>query len=295
MNTKLRIYAGRALNLFFFALFVYLLCFPVNATEPTLAALSFCANRVVPSLFIYSVLAAVVFSSDFIQRLCSGGSLGGVVTVLAGLVCGFPVGAQNCVRLYQNGVISRKKGEYLYCVCGSPSLSFILAFAGSNVLGSFYFGIRLMMFQLASFGVNAVVMRFLICPDKEEKAYDLPKTFKSISFTSAVGDSALLCVRICGFVAFFFTLGSVISGFLPDGSLMGVAVRGLLEFSGGVMLAGEYSAKTAFPLCGLFIGFGSVSAAAQTVSVVKNVFPLKHFLLSRVINASVVTVLCLLT
>lgn len=296
MNTRFRAFVSRGVNALFILLFIYFLIFPDTAKAYSRSALSFCATSIIPSLFIYLVLSQRIVAISAVSKLCASNTWGSVFIVLLGFLCGFPAGARNSVYLYQKGIISRKKGEYLCCINGSASLSFILAFAGAQIMGSVASGLKLLIFQTVATAVTALVLYpFLLKGDDFHPAESAKKYVRSTDLTDAISDSSYLLVRICGFVCTFFILGSAFSQLFPQGSIWGVILRGMLEFSGGIYCASEYCEETREVLCSLFLGFGSVSAIMQTASVVKGVFSLKPFVLSRLMIASLMTVFALLT
>lgn len=296
MNTKLRRFFGISVNLLLTAIFIYLLVYPQAAVSSSKNAVTFCIGSIIPSLYIYLVLSQRIVAITAVSKLCAHKRLGTVFTVALGFLCGFPSGARNCVYLYNSGVISREKGEYMCCLCGSPSVSFILAFAGSQVMGSTAAGVKLLAFQVISTAVTALIIRpFMLKKDTYVPPAGTKKYIRKTDLTDAISDSAYLLVRICGFVCAFFVLGSIAESVLPAGSIWGVIFRGLLEFSGGVYCASEYGVYTREVLCSLFLGFGSLSAVMQTASVIKGVFSLKPFIISRFLIATLMTLFALLT
>lgn len=296
MNIKARRAAGITVNGMFIAVFVYLLIFPEAATDATAQAVSFCAGSIIPSLYVYLVLSKRIVAIGAVSRLCAHPIFGSFFTVLLGFLCGYPAGARNCVYLYENGFISKKRGEYLCCLCSGASVSFILAFAGASVMGSVACGAKLLLFQTLATAVTAVILYpFLLKGDKFTPASNIKKYTRSVGLTDAITDSALLCVRICGFIACFFVLGSLAAGFFEEGSIWAVTVRGIFEFSGGIARSTVFDTDTRETLCSLFLGFGSFSAILQCVSVMKGVFSVKPFIVSRFIIASLMTVFALLT
>lgn len=296
MNIKVRRAAGGMVNTVFIAVFVYLLVFPEEATEATAQAVSFCAGSIIPSLYIYLVLSKRIVAISAVSRLCAHPLLGSIFTVALGFLCGYPAGARNCVYLYENGYISRRRGEYLCCLCSGASVSFILAFAGASVMGSVIHGVKLLLFQISATAVTAVILYpFLLKGDTFTPPSAAKNHTRNIGFTDAITDSAFLLVRICGFIACFFVLGSLLAGFFEEGSIWAVTVRGIFEFSGGIARSSVFDIDTREVLCSLFLGFGSFSAILQCASVMKGVFSVKPFIVSRFIIASLMTVFALLT
>ena len=82
-----------------------------------------CIRTLIPSLFPFFVLSAMLTSS------LSGGSL-----LLAGVLGGYPVGAGNVARAYRNGQVSRSEAQRLVVLCNCAGPSFLFGVLGP-VLG----------------------------------------------------------------------------------------------------------------------------------------------------------------
>ncbi|MBO5402975.1 MAG: hypothetical protein J6A85_07390 [Clostridia bacterium] len=295
MNIKPRRVAGVTVNIVFIGVFVYLLIFPEKATDATAQALFFCAESIIPSLFIYLVLSKRIVAIRAVSELCTRPVLGSIFTVALGLVCGFPAGARNCVYLHEEGYISKKRAEYLCCLCSGASVSFILAFAGVSVMGSVMHGIKILLIQCAATIVTAAVLYPFLLKGEKKISAKTKKRIRNTDITDAIADSAFLCVRICGFIACFFVLGSLCAGFFKEGSIWAVTVRGIFEFSGGIARTSVFDIDTREVLCCLFLGFGSFSAILQTASVMKNTLSVKPFIISRLIMGALMAVFALVT
>ena len=296
MNKAARRVWIKAVNLAFIGVFAFLLVYSGFVSAATARAVAFCLKNVIPSLFIYLVFSRRITAITGVTKLCAHPLWGSVFTVLMGFLCGYPAGARNCVSLYESGVISKKRGEYLCCLCSGASVAFVLAFAGASVMGSVKYGFKLLGFQFAATLVTAVLFYPFLLKNDEKIMQSVTNVYiRKVDFSAAVSESAFLMVRICGFIVCFFVLGAIVSAVFPEQSLQSVLVKGLFEFSSGIAESAVYNIHTRELLCSLFLGFGSLSAIFQTVSVVKDVFSVKPFIISRLVIASLMTVFALLT
>lgn len=296
MNIKKLRTVGVVCNFALCGIFVYMVIYPQKATAPTAEAVLFCAKSIIPALFVYMVLSRRIMAITAVKRLCAHPLWGGIVTVVMGIACGFPSGAKNCVYLYEQGVITRARGEYLCCVSTLPSVSFILGFAGITALGSIEDGIRLLGVVVSANLITAAFFYILFCrkeKHKTEKNIKIPP--RSEGITEAVGECAYLIVKICGFIICFSVLGVLISEPFGRKSLLGVIIRGLFEFSGGIAASGVFDHDTQKALLALFLGFGSLSAIFQVASIIKGVFSLKRFFIYRVAVGLTACLLAMLT
>ncbi len=285
-----RIFSGLAKGGSLF-LFIYLVVFPQSATEPTRAALRFCALTLVPALFIYLVLSRLIMASPIINRLNSVLGLE-AITLLLGTLCGCPVGAKTAVSLYDNGRISKKQGEYLCSFSNNASLSFVIGFVGTEILGDLRKGILLLIFQLVASAVTAAVMRYAIFGKGGFGRVSANITVKT-SLWQAVSDSTSTVVRLCGCVVFFMVAGGVFSGLLALSPVGDAILKSTLEFSSGCAAAGN-TGRLAFIICAFALGQTGGSVALQVKSVVGSRFSLRPYIAGKLISCGVMTSLAII-
>ncbi len=278
----------RSTELGFFIFFIYLLVFPDSATEPTRNALVFCAQTLVPSLFIYMVLSKIIMCQPLTAKIMKIFSPWAVALVM-GILCGAPIGAKNAVSLYDSGKISKKYGEYLCSFTNNPSLSFVIGFAGKELLGDSRLGIKLLIFEITSCLITAFVMKLLIFGKEKLPKPDFENN-KKIGIWEAVSESALTMVNLCACVVFFMILGNTVSKALNLSPLAEGILKSALEFSSGCAAAAK-TGKFAFPLIAFALGQTGASVALQVKSVIGNRFSVVPFAIGKLVTASVMTFL----
>ena len=271
MNIKGRKMWIRTVNLAFTLFFAFLLAFPRSVGAATAQAVTFCIGNIIPALYIYLVFSRRITAITAVTKLCAHPFWGSMFTVALGFLCGCPAGAKNCVFLYESGVISKKRGEYLCCLCSGASIPFILSFAGAYVMGDIKYGLKLLGLLFVSVAVIALAFRpFLLKSEKKPKNTSV-NYIRKTDLVCAVSESAFLLVSVCGFIICFYVLGVMVSGIFSEGSIYSLLVQGLFEFSGGIAQSAAYPLPTREVLCGLFLGFGSLSGIFQTVSVINKI------------------------
>ena len=295
MNIKGRKMWIRTVNLAFTLFFAFLLAFPRSVGAATAQAVTFCITSIIPALYIYLVFSRRITAVTAVTKLCAHSFWGSVFTVALGFLCGCPAGAKNCVFLYESGVISKKRGEYLCCLCSGASIPFILSFAGAYVMGDIKYGIKLLLFLVLSVVFIALVFRPFLLRNEEKPKNTAVNYMRKTDFVASVSESAFLLVSVCGFIICFYVLGVMVSGIFPDGSIYSLVLRGLFEFSGGIAQSVSFPLPTREVLCGLFLGFGSLSGIFQTVSVINKRFSPKPFVISRILMGALMALLTLLT
>lgn len=295
MNIKTRTLRVKGINTALICFFAFLLAFPKSVGTATAQAVSFCLTNIIPALYIYLVFSRRITAITAVTKLCAHSFWGNVFTVALGLLCGCPAGAKNCVFLYESGVISKKRSEYLCCLCPSASLPFILSFAGVQVMGNIRYGLKLTGLLVASVVLVALVFRPFMLKNEEKNNTCSLNYIRKTDFVASVSESAFLLVSVCGFIICFYVLGVMASGIFPGGSIYSLVLRGLFEFSGGIAQSVSFSTPTREVLCGLFLGFGSLSGIFQTVSVINKSLSPKPFVLSRILMGALMALLTLLT
>ncbi len=288
---KIRKFISLFADIFSLFLFIYLLVFPDYATENTVSALYFCFQTLIPSLFIYMVLAKIIVSLPIMDKITS--KIGfPLVCLILGTVSGSPIGAKIASDLYDSGRISKKEGEFLYSFTNNASLSFVMGFIGLKIIKDIVFGIKLAFFQFIASCFTAVFMKYLIF-GKEKFPKVLPQKTKKTNLKDAISDSALTMLNLCACVVFFIVAGNVLTEFLNLNPFGSAVLKSLLEFSSGCASVSktDFFAK---PIVAFAIGQTGLSVALQVKSVIGNRFAFRYYFMGKSISCLVVTVLTII-
>ncbi len=251
--------AGRMLfdftALFFF---VYLLIRPSEAGKAVESGVSFCVRVIIPSLFIFFVLSRL-----FMGRVLSiAGKNLPAALIIGGILCGFPVGAKMVRQLHSRGLVTKRQAELLVSCSDNASASFIISFAGANVLGSVKAGALL----CAGKAVVTFIWYFFasrIFLSKEERHFVPLRGIEPVSLADAVKDSARIMADICACIVLFMCVGEVVKSFLPENELIRSAVRGFFEFSGGIELCRLMKPGIGYILTAMMLGWSGVCVHMQ--------------------------------
>lgn len=249
-------------------LFIVCLTKSSFVAEYTYDYLILCGKRVVPGLFVFSVLGTLVASGDSFGHLCKllpryGTELG---LLILGLCGGFPLGASVATELYGQGQITKRQGEYLCTFTNTPSLAFIIGYTG-GVLNSPRAGIMLAVFTFVAAVVTAVIFRPML--NKEERIIAIGSADRGQkSFTAALSDGCKSMISICGSIMFF----GGISWLLP------LRLRGFLELSTGI--ANCTNATEAACL----LGFSGISVMCQVGAVSRGRLNIAPFIAAKTLQ-----------
>ncbi len=254
--------------------FVYCLLNSGRVAESCGIYLKLCGEKLIPALFVFSVLSSVICGSKAFYRLCAFFPFWGVETALLilGVLGGFPLGASVAEKLYAEGQVNKKQAEYLCAFTNNPSLSFTVSYVGA-VLGSKKTGAVLAILTVLSAVVSAVLLRYVFLPKEDRHIAPSLGLVKSKGLAEAVRDGCFNMLIICGCVVFFGSIGVL----LPE------KLRGILELSGGIANC-KTETQAAF-----LLGFSSFSVMCQVSAVCGGKLSVLPFLLSKLIQSAFMT------
>ena len=271
-----------------------LLFYSAAVAEGVRTGLENCATLLIPSLFPFMILAALVGSTTAGQKLSD--AVGLVLTPLTGLprslgavffmsvLGGFPVGARMLAQMLEQKEIDADTASRALCCAVNAGPSFLITAVGVGLLGSQTAGGVLLCAQLLS-ALCLAAMQFL-GKSKNSMAVSRPvsRAFGSDAFVFSVRSAATGMLGVCAFVVAFSALSSLLeaSGVLPAacmllGSLFpqlgegffAALLSGMLEVTAGCVKAAALYRREGFVLCAFLVSFSSFSILAQ----VKACFP----------------------
>ena len=269
----------------FFAFFIYLLAFPRPALESARHGLLLWYHSVVPVLFPFMLLGNFALRTGLIYpltalfyrplQLCFGCSQAGCFAVLAGFLCGFPVGAKITSDLAAQNLISADEETFLLGFCNNLSPAFLLSYLAAAQLdapklGPVFLGTVLGASFLYGF-LRSFSFRRKISMQKERESAPL-------SFSFALLDPCIMnaienTVRLGGYLVSFSILDGCIFHLLAAAfssfHLVGLLIRAAIEVTNGLHLLAISSLPwpAKFVFLSACASFGGFSALAQTIGI----------------------------
>ena len=272
---------------------------PGQAMEGARTGLELCFNVIIPSLFPFFVLSALVVELGLASYL--GRALEPVMrplfrvngacasAVALGFVGGYPVGARTALSLYQKGLCTKPEAERLLAFCNNSGPAFILGVVGAGVFGDSRVGLLLYLVHALASLLVGLLFRFHgggAAGKSARRGAEPPIAAVRLSaaFTGSVSRSFQSTLSICAFVTFFsvaiqllthfgvFTalatgLGAV---FAPLGLTAEWAARlltGLIEISSGVWsLSGTGALAGRASMAAFMLGWAGLSVHCQVLS-----------------------------
>lgn len=269
--TKRRIFLRSATILFCVFMLLCAVVFPAEAAESIMSSLSLAVRRVVPSLFVFSALAALFARIGLFTRAGRLGRLFGLspactAVALCGLLCGFPTSAVCAHALWESGEADAGEMRAVLPFCSNAGMAFVVGAVGNGMLGSRRAGYMLFLMQT----ILSIVFILLFCRSKSAAAM-LPARAKKESLSHALVASVSAAggamLAVCAFIAFFGAAADMICLVFPSVPPFLRAVicsffeisRGCAEFSG----AAELSPLLRYVGVAFALGFSGVSVACQ--------------------------------
>ena len=230
-----------------------------------------CLYTVIPSLFPFIFLSVLLTESllgqrivplRFLCKLC-GIPEGAESLLAAGLLGGYPVGAQCIFQAYKLGHLPKRDAQRMLGFCNNAGPAFIF-----GMIGSMFPSIK---YAWALWGIHILssILVGILLPLKSISSL-IPLSTHKLSFSSTLTKTIYVTANICGWVIIFRIIISFCSRWflwiLPP--TLQTAFIGFLELANGCCnLTNIDSVHTRFILCSGFLGLGGVCVAMQTVSV----------------------------
>ncbi len=244
-------------------------------TKTALAAsaqgIQLCLQTLIPSLFPFflfsNLLTAALSGHRFrpVERLL-GMPQGSGGLFLIGLLGGYPVGAQSIAQAHATGSLGERDARRLLAFCSNAGPAFLFG------VGARVFRDARLCWLIWGIHIFSSVITALLTPGGSEDPVSIRASSPS-SFPQALKKSVETMGLVCGWVLIF----RVMLGFLERWVLWlfppGIAIilSGILELSNGCCrLPNITGIGLKLTLFSVFLGFGGLCVAMQTMSVAEN-------------------------
>lgn len=285
-------------------LFFYLLSFPSQALLSSRSGLALWFQVLLPTLLPFLILSNVLVQANLIPRLTGwispvsrrllGISSSGTYALLAGFLCGYPVGAKILAQLKAAGQIPEPEARYLLSFCNNVSPAFLITFLATEQLkrpdlavptlflvygGPILYGILKnpsFRREMRREGAGLFVVK---------KAPTVQIHFGLID--ACIMDAVITITKLGAYIILFSILAGMIQALpmLPEGA-KSVCI-GVTEITNGIShIAQKYPLRISFPLLISLTTFGGLSSLAQTESVTNQAhFSMRSYLSAKILSA----------
>ena len=268
-------------GIFVTALFAAMLIFPQAVFSGAEEGLLLWFQIIFPTLFPFLVVTSLLLSSgglNLITRLFGGlfrrifrVTQNGAFAVLAGFLCGYPMGAKVTADLLRAEKISDREARYLLSFCNNTSPVFIINFIVWKTFGDE----RLMLPTLLILIGSPVLMSFIFRRIYLKGRHPFPEPSaalkeKKTRFDFSVLDSCMMnsfeaIVKVGGYIILFSVLLSLLEELSGQHSIL-MAAAPALEVTNGILLLSSSVSDPGLRyavVLGL-TSFGGLCSAAQT-------------------------------
>ena len=264
---------------------VYLLFCPASAGAAVADGLTLCARSVLPALFPFFVCVELMGRMGVTARISArlGAPLArllhtspaGAGVWAAGIVGGYPAGAQCAAALCRARQLSASEAEHLCGFCNNAGPAFILSMAGAQLFDRPAAGFALWGGHIAASLLTGVLLRprqpYPVIPPSRQTSSARPAL--SAAFTQSVKTAGAILLQVCMFVVTFSVLTAILSDLLPQTTppALRAGLTGALELTNGIrqLQLGALSEWATFVLCAFLLGFGGLGVAAQVASILQ--------------------------
>ena len=233
--------------------------------------ISACISAVIPSLFPFFVLSAIINSALLgvripllrpLSKLCRIPE-GTESLMLLGLIGGYPVGAAGIRNAYDRGALNKTDAERMLSFCNNAGPSFIFGIL-SLKLGNIG-----LCFALWGIHILTAVIVGALMPGQSAHRGRI-SSLPPISLTQAMQIGIRNIANVCGWVILF----RIVIGFferwvlwaLP--SWTSILLVGFAELTNGCLALGRIEALSLrFLFASVFLAFGGICVSMQTASV----------------------------
>ena len=236
-----------------------------TALQGAAAGIELCIHSVIPSLFPFFMLSILLTNAILVgaDQKAPGRRRPGILLFLAGLLGGYPTGAQLVTQAYRNGNLSKNAARRMLGFCSNAGPSFIFGFAGQLFTKPYIPWILWLIHILSAMLLAAVIpgttSEESLCPQQD-----------TITVHHAFTKSLYAIACVCGWIILFRVLivfcDKWFLWLLPEPAA--VLITGILELTNGIFqLQNIGSEATRFILCSVLLAFGGSCVIMQTVSV----------------------------
>ncbi len=293
-------------------LFLLFLLFPADVFQGAGKGLLLWFNSVLPTLLPFIILSNLLIQTHAVGwivrvtgpllktifRVSDYGSF----AIVAGFLCGYPMGSKVIADLLREGHISLKEGQYLLSFCNNASPIFIISYI---VLQNFQ-DERLLLPAILILMSAPVLSSFLF---RRSYASALPGDGAAAAspFPASSGASGNLidsCImngfeaitKVGGYIMLFSIFLALAERLPFSGALFSYLLLPSLEITNGVALL----CQSALPVCASFffcmscVSFGGFCAAAQTKCMTEGTgLSIRDYITKKLVTAMITSLLCL--
>lgn len=280
-----------------------LLTHPVLSFEGAKNGLLLWFNVVLPTLLPFMLCSSLIVSWGGVPVLIRpfkpvfkllGLSETGSYTLMAGLLCGYPMGAKTDADFLRKGELSLREGKRLLAMSGCPSPMFLAGYVSASLPAEIPFAAVALALYLP-IPLIALMSAVIYKTDKSKSGSSADSAAGSAvsdasdsGFDAIMMDALEIMVKIGGYIMLFSILALFINEMLPQSFFFKPLLIGLIEMTTGIQeISNRMQSIPAAAAILAASAFGGLSGVSQTNTVTKNAgLSIRHYILWKLLHAA---------
>ena len=269
-------------NIGIILLFFVMLLFPAAVFEGASNGLLLWFQIVLPTLFPFLLISNLLFATGGLHVIAD--TLGKSLSVLfhvsksssfaivAGFLCGYPMGAKTSADLVKRGYISRDEGEYLLSFCNNISPVFIINFITAKTMDRQDMILPTVLISLLTpVIVSLFTRRIYHFEIQKGETKDFLQNWDFDEIDKSIMDSFETLIKVGGYIM-LFSVFLVLLQKIAIHTTVYSCLLSTLEMTNGIVLLGKMQLPFGIKYSAILglASFGGWCSAAQTKCVVQD-------------------------
>ena len=289
------------------ALFVLMLLFPQPVFKGASSGLLLWFNVILPTLLPFMIVSNLLIGTRAIDAISKvfgpvmcrlfGVTRYGSFAIIAGFLCGYPMGGKVTADLVRKQYITWQEGQYLLSFTNNTSTMFIISYVVWQNLKDTSRTMPALLILILSPILCSFLFRIYYRPGARIHSSGcppLPKAAAASLMDSCIMNGFETITKVGGYIMLFSILIALLQKLPLDHFLFSLLLLPSLEMTNGIPLlcASPLSADACFVLSLALTSFGGWCSVAQTRSMVQGTrLPITPYIIEKLITTLVTSLL----
>ena len=289
------------------ALFVLMLLFPQPVFKGASSGLLLWFNVILPTLLPFMIVSNLLIGTRAIDAISKvfgpvmcrlfGVTRYGSFAIIAGFLCGYPMGGKVTADLVRKQYITWQEGQYLLSFTNNTSPMFIISYVVWQNLKDTSRTMPALLILILSPILCSFLFRIYYRPGARIHSSGcppLPKAAAASLMDSCIMNGVETITKVGGYIMLFSILIALLQKLPLDHFLFSLLLLPSLEMTNGIPLlcASPLSADACFVLSLALTSFGGWCSVAQTRSMVQGTrLPITPYIIEKLITTLVTSLL----
>ena len=289
------------------ALFVLMLLFPQPVFKGASSGLLLWFNVILPTLLPFMIVSNLLIGTRAIDAISKvfgpvmcrlfGVTRYGSFAIIAGFLCGYPMGGKVTADLVRKQYITWQEGQYLLSFTNNTSPMFIISYVVWQNLKDTSRTMPALLILILSPILCSFLFRIYYRPGARIHSSGcppLPKAAAASLMDSCIMNGFEAITKVGGYIMLFSILIALLQKLPLDHFLFSLLLLPSLEMTNGIPLlcASPLSADACFVLSLALTSFGGWCSVAQTRSMVQGTrLPITPYIIEKLITTLVTSLL----